>query len=127
MIEKVMNNVKFYWLENCSTCKKAKSFIERHGIRDFELRDIKENPLSREEIENLAKLLGGANELFSRRAIKYRELKLNERELSEVEMLDFMTEEYTFLKRPILVINDKAIAGFFERFWTEFLEENYYK
>lgn len=127
MIEKVMNNVKFYWLENCSTCKKAKNFIERHGIREFELRDIKENPLLREEIEILAKILGGADELFSRRAIKYREMKLSERTLSNEEMLDLMTEEYTFLKRPVLVINDNAIAGFFERFWNAFLEENYYK
>ena len=122
-----MKNTTFYWLPNCSTCKKAKSYIERHGIRDFELRDIKENPLSREEIENLAKLLGGADELFSRRAVKYREMKLSERTLSNEEMLDLMTEEYTFLQRPVLVIKGNAIAGFFERFWNEFLEENYYK
>ncbi|CAN5225593.1 arsenate reductase family protein [soil metagenome] len=122
-----MKKVTFYGLPNCSTCKKAKNLIERHGIRDFELHDIKENPLSREEIEKLAKLLGGANELFSRRAVKYREMKLNERQLSNEEMLDLMTEEYTFLQRPVLVINDKAIAGFFERFWNSFLEENYYK
>lgn len=122
-----MKNTKFYWLPNCSTCIKAKNFIERHGIRDYDLRDIKENPLSRDEIENLAKLLGGANELFSRRAVKYREMKLNERKLSDEEMLDLMTEEYTFLKRPILVINGKAVNGYFERFWVSFLEENYYK
>jgi arsenate reductase len=122
-----MENVTFYWLPECSTCKKAKNHIERHGIRDFELRDIKENPLGREEVENLAKMLGGANELFSRRAIKYREMKLNERELSNEEMLDLMTEEYTFLKRPILVYKGKAIAGFFEKFWNQFLDENYYK
>jgi arsenate reductase (glutaredoxin) len=122
-----MENTTFYWLPNCSTCQKAKSYIERHGIRDYTLRDIKENPLSREEVENLAKMLGGADELFSRRAVKYREMKLNEREVSKAEMLDLMTEEYTFLKRPILVIKGKAIAGYFENFWSQFLEENYYK
>ena len=117
----------FYWLPNCSTCKKAKNHIERHGLRDFEVRDIKENPLSREEVEKLAAKLGGAGELFSRRAVKYREMKLNERELSETEMVDLMAREYTFLKRPVLVYKDKAIAGFFEKFWNSFLEENYYK
>ena len=122
-----MEDVTFYWLPACSTCKKAKSHIERHGIRDFELRDIKENPLSREEVAQLAKMLGGASELFSRRAIKYREMKLNERELSETEMLDLMADEYTFLKRPVLVFKGKAIAGFFEKFWDQFLEENFYK
>ncbi len=122
-----MENVTFYWLPGCSTCQKAKSFIERHGIRDFELRDIKENPLSREEVETLAKMLGGADELFSRRAVKYREMKLGEREVSKAEMLDLMSEEYTFLKRPILLMKGKAIAGYFEKFWNQFLEENYYK
>lgn len=122
-----MQNVTFYWLPTCSTCQKAKGYLERHGLRDFELRDIKENPLSRAEVEELAKLVGGAGELFSRRAVKYRELKLNERELSDDEMLDLMAQEYTFLKRPVLVHKGKAIAGFFERFWNQFLEENYYK
>jgi len=122
-----MENVIFYWLPGCSTCQKAKGFIERHGIRDFELRDIKENPLSREEVESLVKMLGGADELFSRRAVKYREMKLGEREVSPAEMLDLMSEEYTFLKRPILVMKGKAIAGYFEKFWNQFLDENYYK
>ena len=122
-----MEDVTFYWLPNCSTCQKAKKHIERHGIRDFELRDIKENPLTREEVARLAKMLGGADELFSRRAIKYREMKLNERELSKEEMLDLMADEYTFLKRPVLVYKGRAIAGFFEKFWNQFLEENYYK
>jgi arsenate reductase len=118
-------NVTFYWSENCSTCQKAKKFVERHGIKDFELRDIKNNPLSPIEIVRLIEMLGGANELFSRRAVKYREMKLNERELSEAEMVDLMTNEYTFLKRPILVIGDKAIAGFFERFFQDFIYKYY--
>ncbi len=122
-----MEKATFYWMSGCSTCKKAKNYIERHDILDYELRDIKENPLSRSEIEDLAKLLGGVNELFSRRAVKYREMNLKEKNLSEDEMLDLMTEEYTFLQRPILVMKGKAIAGFFERFWITFLEENYYK
>ncbi len=122
-----MENTIFYWLPNCSTCQKAKSFIERHGVKFAEVRDIKENPLSPVEINKLAEMLGGADELFSRRAIKYREMKLNERELSGKEMLDLMSDEYTFLKRPILVIGDQAIAGFFEKTMNQFLDKNYYQ
>ncbi|HEX8636579.1 MAG TPA: ArsC/Spx/MgsR family protein [Pyrinomonadaceae bacterium] len=117
-------NITFYWSENCSTCQKAKKFVERHGIKDFELRDIKNNPLSPIEVVRLVEMLGSADELFSRRAVKYREMKLNERELSEAEMIDLMTNEYTFLKRPILVVGDKAIAGFFERFFQDFIYQN---
>lgn len=122
-----MKDVTFYWLPNCTTCQKAMRRLERHRVSVTRFRDIKEEPLSREEVENLAKMLGGANELFSRRAIRYREMKLNERELSEEEMLDLMSSEYTFLKRPILVINGKASAGYFEKFFDIFLNENYYK
>ncbi len=120
-----MKNVTFYWSENCSTCQKAKRFVERHGIKNYELRDIKENPLSPVEIVRLVEMLGGAEELFSRRAVKYREMKLNERKLSETEMIDLMNEDYTFLKRPILVIGDKAIAGYFERFFQDFIYKYY--
>lgn len=122
-----MKDVTFYWLPNCTTCQKAMRRLERHRVSVTRFRDIKEEPLTREEVEKLVKMLGGADELFSKRAIKYREMKLNERELSEEEMLDLMSAEYTFLKRPILVVNDKASAGYFEKFFDIFLNENYYK
>ncbi len=95
--------------------------MERHRVSITKLRDLKEEPLSREEVENLAEMLGGAENLFSKRAVKYREMKLSERELSEEEMLDLMTAEYTFLKRPILVKDGKAIAGYFEKMFDDFL------
>ncbi len=116
-----MKDITFYWLPDCSTCQKAKRFIERHGIAINSLRDIKEEPLSRSEVEEIAKMLGGAENLFSRRAVKYREMKLAERELSAEEMFDLMAEEYTFLKRPIAVGGEKAVAGFFEKTFESFL------
>lgn len=122
-----MKEVTFYWSSNCTTCQKARRRLERHGVGVKEFRDIKEAPLDRGEVEKLAKMLGGASELFSRRAVKYREMKLNERELSEAEMLDLMALDYTFLKRPVLVIDNKATAGFFEKFFDLFLQDNYYK
>ncbi len=122
-----MKDVKFYWLPHCSTCKKAAGWLERRGVGITEFRDIKEDPLSREEIEALIKMLGGdAEDLFSKRAIKYREMKLNERTLSREEMVELMTDEYTFLKRPVLVIDGHAVAGFFERSYIAFLDEHYF-
>lgn len=97
--------------------------LDRHNVKVTQIRDLKEEPLSRKEVEKLAQMLGGADELFSRRAVKYREMKLNERDLSEEEMIDLMANEYTFLKRPILIKNGKAMAGYFERYFDEFLYE----
>jgi len=117
-----MKNVVLYWLPHCSTCKKAAQFLDNQSVKISEFRNLKENPLSRGEVEKLAEKVGGANELFSRRAVKYREMKLNERKLSDAEMLDLMASEYTFIKRPVLVFDDKAIAGFSEKSYKEFLQ-----
>lgn len=117
-----MKNVILYWLPNCSTCQKAEKFLENQDVEISEFHNLKENNLSRETVEKLAEKVGGADKLFSRRAIKYREMKLNERELSEDEMLDLMLSEYTFIKRPVLVSDTKAIAGFSEKSYKEFLQ-----
>lgn len=124
---KIMNDTIFYWSPNCSTCQKANRRLDRHRVSVSEFRDIKENPLSRTEVVELVKMLGGASELFSKRAVKYREMKLGERDLSEQEMIDLMAEDYTFLKRPILVVSGKASAGYYEKFFDLFLNENYHK
>jgi arsenate reductase len=105
----------FYWLPNCTTCQKAKRRLDYHRLAPINFRDIKREPLDRAEIKQLAWLVGGAENLFSRRSVRYRELGLKDKTLSESEMLDLMAEEYTFLKRPILVIGERAVAGFFEK------------
>ena len=115
--------VKLYWLPHCSTCKKAKEFIEKKNIEISEFHDIKENRLSKKEVEKLAELAGGAENLFSRRAIKYREMGLHEREVFSGEMLDLMASEYTFIKRPVLVVGEKATAGFSEKIYNEILQK----
>lgn len=122
-----MKEVTLYWSPGCSTCQKAARWLDRRNVKVTKFRDIKDDPLSREEVESLAKMLGGPEDLFSKRAVKYRELKLAEREVSSSEMLGLMTGEYTFLKRPIMVIGDHAIASFFERTFDGFLAENYFE
>ncbi len=114
--------IDFYWLPNCTTCQKAKRRLDYHRVTVAKLRDIKQEPLSRAEIERLARMLGGAENLFSRRSVKYRELGLKDKTLSENEMLDLMADEYTFLKRPILVIGERAVAGFFEKEYDAILK-----
>ena len=112
--------IHFYGLPDCTTCRKAKRRLDYHRVALTKFRDIKEEPLDRAEIERLARSVGGAENLFSRRSNKYRELGLKDKTLSETEMLDLMANEYTFLKRPILVAGDLTITGFFEKEYDEF-------
>ena len=95
------------------------AYLKGFGYRDLEFRDIKGAPLSRKEVEALAKAVGGAESLFSRKAIKYRTLGLAGRELSEEDLLKYMTEEYTFLKRPVVIVGKKTAAGFSAKTYDE--------
>lgn len=117
-----MNKIYFYGMPECTTCQKALRRLEYHRVDNIEKRNIKDAPLSRAEIEKLAAMLGGIENLFSRRSTKYRELGLKDKTLSENEMLDLMASEYTFLKRPILVAGKTAIAGFFEKEYDAFFQ-----
>ncbi len=117
------NTITLYWLLHCSTCQKAAAYLEGKGIEVKKFHDLKSNPLNHGEVEKLSEFVGSANELFSRRAIKYREMKLNEREVSETEMLDLMANEYTFIKRPVLVAGKRAVAGFSAKAYDKFFEE----
>src|SRR3954471_10739371 len=111
----------FYWMPNCSTCQKADAYLRENDRAIADYRDLKAEPLNREEVEQLANAVGGLGELFSRRARKYRSMGLHERELSHEEMLDLMAEEYTFIKRPVLVQGERAVAGFSPRTYDLFL------
>ena len=118
-----MTEIEILWLPHCSTCQKAVAFLKKKGVRIGSYRDLKSERLSSAEVDRLVKQAGGAEALFSKRAIKYRTVKLNERDLSEREMIDLMTNEYTFIKRPVILKGDKAIAGFSEKRYEAFLNE----
>ncbi|MBA3714958.1 MAG: arsenate reductase [Pyrinomonadaceae bacterium] len=112
-----------YWLPHCTTCQKADQHLTEIGHAVALYRDLKTEPLTRAEVEGLAEIAGGAGELFSRRARKYRAMNLHERELSDDDMIELMTNEYTFIKRPVLVQGARAVAGLtaksYERFFGE--------
>ncbi|MCA9799679.1 MAG: arsenate reductase family protein [Cyanobacteria bacterium HKST-UBA04] len=102
-----------YWLPYCTTCQKAKAYLEAAGAKVAATVDVKTEPVSMATLKKLAKGVGGVEALFSKRAIKYRSLGLHEQTLSEQAMLDWMHQEYTFIKRPVIVTTDgRTLAGF---------------
>jgi arsenate reductase len=104
--------VDVYWLPHCTTCQKAVAYLHEKGVRIRSFRDLKAQPLERAEVDELARKVGGAEALFSRRAMKYRSMGLHEQTLSDDDLLRLMTEEYTFVTRPVIVRGDRATAGF---------------
>lgn len=112
MAKQDSKGVDVYWLPYCTTCQKAVKYLEEKGVPVRSFRNLKEEPLSVDEVRGLAAKVGGAEKLFSKRAMKYRSMGLHEREVSEDEMLRLMSEEYTFVTRPVIVRGGRATAGF---------------
>lgn len=100
---------KFYYLKTCDTCKRIMKQLKLP--KDVVLREIKTEPASEAEIDSLAKKAGSYIDIFNKRARKYRELELNNQNLSEADYKKYLLMDYTFLKRPVLETNTKAIAG----------------
>ncbi|NQX98548.1 MAG: hypothetical protein HRT73_11815, partial [Flavobacteriales bacterium] len=93
----------------CSTCNRI--IKELNLDSSFEFQDIKANKITAEQIEQMHKMSGSYESLFSKRAMKYKSMKLKEKSLSENDIKNLILEEYTFLKRPVIIINDKIFIG----------------
>src|SRR5690606_29556849 len=100
---------KIYYLSTCSTCKKI--IQELNLSNDFEFQDIKTTKITDVQLQEMAKLSGSYESLFSRRAIKYKTMGLKDKELTENDIKKLILEEYTFLKRPVIIINDTIFVG----------------
>lgn len=100
---------KIYYLDTCSTCKRI--LKELNDASGFELQNIKSEPMEPEQLDFLKEKVGSYEELFSRRAMKFRAMGLHERELGEQDYRDLILEEYTFLKRPVIVVEGQVYVG----------------
>ena len=100
---------KIYYLSTCSTCNRI---IKDLGLDDsFEFQDIKSNKITIEQIEEMEKKSGSYESLFSKRAMKYKAMGLKDKTLSENDIKNLIVDEYTFLKRPVIILNEKIFVG----------------
>jgi arsenate reductase len=104
---------KIYYLSTCSDSRRV--IKQLGGMPDFEKQEIKSSPVTPAQLEDLKELAGTYDALFSRNAVKYRTMKLTERRLSEKEIRDLILGEYTFLKRPVIVLGQKIFIGHQEK------------
>jgi len=100
---------KAYYLSTCSTCKKILSQLDLP--ESFILQDIKTNKITDDQIEEMKSLSGSFESLFSRRAMKYKSMGLKDKNLSEEDYKQLILEEYTFLKRPVFIIENQIFIS----------------
>ena len=101
--------MKSYHLSNCGTCQRI--LCEIPNIKRFELQDIKTQPITAKQLDEMKDLAGSYEALFSKIAMKYRSMGLNEMKLTEKDYRKYILEEYTFLKRPTIVIGKEIFIG----------------
>ncbi len=101
---------KIYFLSSCSTCVRIIKDL-KITTEHFEMQDIKNEKITPKQLEEMKKLSGSFESLFSRIALKYRSMKLGEQTLNEKDYQKLILSEYTFLKRPVFLINNKIFIG----------------
>lgn len=100
---------KIYYLASCDTCRKIiKSLPKDHNLS---FHDIKQDPITETEFEFLKELSGSYEALFSKKAVLYKSLGLKDKVLTEVDYKKYLLEHYTFLSRPVFIINNKIYIG----------------
>ena len=100
---------KIYFLGTCSTCIRIMKELEVDA--SWQLQDIKTEKITESQIEEMESLSGSYDSLFSRRAMKYKSMGLKEKELSENDIKKLILEEYTFLSRPVMLIDGEIFVG----------------
>lgn len=100
---------KIYYLKTCSTC--VRILKELKISSDFTLQDIKSEPITVKQIEDMQTLSNSYEALFSKRAKLYKEMGLKDLELEEKDYKQYILEHYTFLSRPVIIIESKIFIG----------------
>ena len=77
--------------------------MNQWSLEGVHLQDIKHEPITEKQVDEMIALAGSAEALFSKRARKYRELGLKDKTLNVGDIRALILEEYTFLKRPVLI------------------------
>ncbi len=99
---------KIYHLASCSTNQRILKELNLDGV---DLQNIKEQNVDEKTLDFLKEKVGSYEALFSKKAMKYRSMGLNEMNLSEADYKKYMLQEYTFLKRPFIINGDEVFIG----------------
>ena len=99
---------KVYFLQTCDTCRRI---LKEVNTDDFERQEIKANNITVAQLEEMYALSGSYEALFNKRAKLYKAMDLKNQELSEADYRQYLLDEYTFLKRPVFIINDEIFIG----------------
>ena len=111
----------FLCYPKCTTCRKAKAWLEKHGV-SFTLRDIKEENPTEEELQSWWQRSGlPLRKFFNTSGLQYKALGLKDKlpTMTEAEQIALLSTDGMLVKRPLLVGEDFVLAGFRPAEWEE--------
>ena len=100
---------KIYYLASCDTCRKIIKSLPSNA--NLEFHDIRQNPITVEELEFMHQLSGSYEGLFSKKAQLYKEKGLKNMTLTEEDYKNYILEHYTFLSRPVVILENEIFIG----------------
>lgn len=100
---------KVYHLSSCSTCAGIIKGLTLPS--DVIFQDIKAEAITPQQLDEMKELSGSYESLFSRRSMKFRPMGLHEKNLTEDDYRKLILEEYTFLKRPVIIVDGQIFVG----------------
>ncbi len=104
--------IKLYLSPSCTSCRKAKAWLEEHNLKYVE-KNIYHEPLTKDEIKEILMLTDeGTEEIISYRSEAYKRLQIDFDELSMSELLDLFIEEPSLVRRPIIMDDRRLQVGF---------------
>ena len=117
-------SVLFVEYPKCSTCKKAKKWLDDHGVEYTDRHIVEDNPTA-EELAAWQQRSGlPVRRFFNTSGMKYRELGMKaqlDAGMTDVEAFDLLATDGMLVKRPIVVTDDTVLVGFRETAWEETL------
>ena len=120
-----MKDIIFFCYPRCSTCQKAKKWLEENSIKFTERDIVKDKPPEKELKEFFKKSGKELKKFFNTSGILYRELELKDKlpEMTEDEMIKLLATDGKLVKRPMIVTKDFVLNGFKEEEWKEKLKK----
>ncbi|HEX8014384.1 MAG TPA: ArsC/Spx/MgsR family protein [Flavobacterium sp.] len=100
---------KIYYLASCDTCRKIIKSLPKGN--DLVFHDIKQNPITETELEEMYQLSRSYEALFSKKAQLYKSMDLKNKSLTEADFKKYILEHYTFISRPVFIIDAKIYIG----------------
>lgn len=100
---------KIYYLATCDTCRKIIKSLPSNS--NLEFHDIRQNPITIEELEFMHQISGSYEALFSKKAQLYKEKRLKNIALTETDYKKYILEHYTFLSRPVVILENEIFIG----------------